>query len=324
MDSELSHFLNDIRKCKNIENPEELFNKDDGNGYSVLAKLREAFDLVDEWELKNACEEFNKTVMLFRCRSTFAEKLKSKELDKDQRKKYKEVLIEWAIPAAICPEWYSEALLARLNNAMLVSALLLTVTIVNVGLPPDFLIENDNSKNSESYRSFLYLNGIVSYFFMVSIIFGTFFIENVMSRTYGKTERLILMEKFYGYKNCCQYSMGCGSALFPFALQSTLWRHSNNLDAWVLYGCAVAYVLLCGSFIYLSTKSANDWMAFRNKVISELCDDDGLLKDVYMPINPSISNEECKAIYKKTVKGELTGTHKNRAVMDSHTLRYFM
>jgi hypothetical protein len=199
----------------------------------ALQTLRRCFDLEDEKEIEACYMIYTKCVEMFRAYG----QTRDKTLNKRQ-------IIDWCLPAAICPEWYTDSLVNRLNNTMLVSALLITVTAVNVFDPPDGF----ESSNQHGFRAFVLINAITTFIFLFSIFFGIFFIENAMSRTYGKIERLILIKEFYIYKDFSQFLMGIGVAAFPFACTAGSFAIMEKLDAWIV----IIFSALCKFMITLS------------------------------------------------------------------------
>jgi hypothetical protein len=187
-----------------------------------LSKLRRILDKTDEKELKESLIKYTETVELLTIRYPamgFAEK------------------VDWSMAMALSPEWYGDGLNNRLQNAMLVSALLLTVTSTIFISPP----LSDNTSNT--YRCLIYVTGICNMLFIMSIMLGVFYIENAMSRAYGQSERFVLIIKYYSYKNLSQIFMSIGSALFPIILAIPMWEQYMNVDAGLLYVFTVAYVL---------------------------------------------------------------------------------
>jgi hypothetical protein len=256
-DEETKQFISDYRRI-NMEDPETMFKSP-----NALATLRKCFDLTDEKEIKDACEIYAKTIEGFRAYG-------KKGMTKSQ-------YVDWALPAAISPEWYNDSLSIRLNNAMLVSALLVTVTAANLVSPPGLDIE------STGYRAFMYLNAVTTYLFLFSIILGIFFIENALSRSYGKIERLFLVQQFYAYKDASQIFMALGATIFPFCFSSTLWSMATKSDAAIIFIFAIFYVMVVIMMLIHTYRGANAWLERRLRMVMVLTDDRGHLQAEYQP-----------------------------------------
>lgn len=132
------------------------------------AELRRIFDRTDIEDIKKCMIKYAETVELITCRCP---KMGPERAD-------------WAVAMALAPEWYGEELCTRIQNSMLVSALLLTVTASIFMSPPL------PDKESLAYRLFIYTAGVSNMLFIMSIMVGMFFIENAMSRAYCQAKSL--------------------------------------------------------------------------------------------------------------------------------------
>jgi hypothetical protein len=188
---------------------------------SFIPKLRRILDRTDAQEMKDCLVKYAETVELIHSRYP--------DMGPERA--------DWAVAMALSPEWYGEELSNRLQNAMVVSALLLTVTASIFISPP---LENHNTN---SYRCLIYVTGLSNMLFIISIMVGIFFIENAMSRAYTKSERFVLIIKFYAYKDISQVFMAIGSSLFPIILAIPMWELYLQLDANILVAFTVCYVL---------------------------------------------------------------------------------
>jgi hypothetical protein len=242
-----------------------------------LSKLRRILDKTDEEELKDSLVKYAETVELLNARYPamgFAER------------------VDWAMAMALSPEWYGEGLTTRLQNAMLVSALLLTVTAAIFIEPP---IE-DNTSNS--YRCLIYVTGVANMLFIMSIMLGVFYIENAMSRAYGQSERFVLIIKYYAYKNISQTFMAIGSALFPIILAIPMWELYKNVDAGLLYAFTAAYVLATLFVMVQTTIGAKVEQDRRVALFSTLLDPKTCrLLPEYYPPDADMQPEDFQGMY---------------------------
>ena len=214
------------------------------------AKLRHIFDRKDIQEIKNCIVKYAEIIELIDCRYPNMGKSKA----------------DWALAMALSPEWYDENLSSRLQNAMFVSALLLTVTASIFIAPPL------SDKASTSFRILIYATGVCNMLFIMSIMTGIFFIENAMSRAYGDSERFTLIMKFYVYKNISQIFMAIGSALFPIVLAIPMWDLYINMDAKILIAFTIFYVLITIYIMIYTTNSAKYEQTLRLNTFSILLD----------------------------------------------------
>jgi len=93
----------------------------------------------------------------------------------------------------MAPDWFGEALSTRINNTMLVSALLITVTTALLLYPPQYALPNgddDSPEDITSLRAFMYICSICNLMFIVSIVMGVAFVENAMSRAYTEADKV--------------------------------------------------------------------------------------------------------------------------------------
>ena len=191
-----------------------------------LLKMRRIFDKTDLSEIKQSLIKYAEMIELTHCRFPDMGPVRA----------------DWAVAMALSPEWYGGELATRLQNSMLVSALLLTVTSTMFISPPLANFE------TIAFRVLIYFTGICNMLFIMSIMLGIFFIENAMSRAYGESERFVLIIEFYLYKDLSQIFMAVGSALFPILLAIPMWEIFKHIDANILIAFTTAYVV---AFVYV-------------------------------------------------------------------------
>lgn len=82
--------------------------------------------------------------------------------------------VNWCCSCALAPDWFGEMLSTRINNTMLVSALLITVTTAILFFPPQYEMVDDyaGEQDDPNVNLFLWLTSICNVLFMVSIILG--------------------------------------------------------------------------------------------------------------------------------------------------------
>lgn len=243
-----------------------------------LKKLRKLLDKKDEEEIKQALITYSETIELIYCRYP----------------NFGTASANWALAMAMSPEWYGEALSNRLQNSMLVSALLLTVTAAYFLEPPETI----HPKDSAAFRGFIYLTGFSNMLFLLSIVFGIFFIENAMSRTYGQSERFILIIKFFVFKNLTQIFMAIGSALFPVCLAIPMWKSFLQLDAYVLLVFTIIYIVAVVGNMTHSSMIAGNEQSRRLKLLEEFIDPSTCrLKPEYYPGDADMQPEDFREMY---------------------------
>jgi hypothetical protein len=149
----------------NYDEKEKWF---EGNNSKNLMILRRGLDLYNKDEINKVLMDYTRTVELI-----IAEFPKMRV---ESRK-------DWAIANARSPDWFGDALATRVQNAMLVAALLLTVTASS------FLSPVGENEFTARFRITCYLNAICSALFLISIFLGICFVENGMSRAYCWSDR---------------------------------------------------------------------------------------------------------------------------------------
>lgn len=242
-------------------------------------KMRRIFDRTDLTEIKGCIIKYSETLELVNCRYPNMGPARS----------------DWALAMALAPEWYGDELTTRLQNSMVVSALLLTVTAAIFIDPP---LDN---KEAIAFRCLIYVTGACNMLFIMSIMTGIFFIENAMSRAYGQSERFCLIIKFYFYKDIAQIFMAIGSALFPIILAIPMWEKFKMVDANILIAFTIFYVLAT-LFVMIQTSLAAQTEQFhRLGMFLDLVDKStGRVLPCYYPDNADMQPDDYKAMYAVT------------------------
>jgi len=248
----------------------------EANKATYLPKLRRITDKIDEQEIKDCLVKYAETIELIHVRYP--------NMGHERA--------DWALAMALSPEWYGDALTDRLQNSMLVSALLLTVTAAYFVEPP---LENNDT---DSYRTFIYFTGACNMFFMLSIMVGIFFIENAMSRAYAQSERFVLIIKFYTYKDISQVFMAIGSALFPIVLAVPMWELFKDVDANILMALTAFYVFATLYVMVRTTVAAKKEQTRRLNMFLTLTDPkDSRLLPCFYPPDADMQPEDFKDMY---------------------------
>jgi hypothetical protein len=248
-----------------------------GDSKPFHARLRRVFDRSDLEEIKKCLVKYAETIELIHCRYPNMGTIRA----------------DWALAMALAPEWYGDDLSNRIQNSMLVSALLLTVTASIFISPP---LENNES---EAFRWLIYVTGACNMLFIMSIMLGVFFIENSMSRAYGESEKFVLIIKFYVYKNISQTFMAIGSALFPIILAIPMWETFKQIDASVLSAVTLAYVVITIYVMIRTSMAAKVEQSRRLLMFSSLIDPKtSRLLPAYYPPDADMQPEDFAAMYR--------------------------
>jgi hypothetical protein len=231
-----------------------------------LMKLREVLGIVDREEIHRVLQSYIETIEIMH--SYFE--------DMNTRLK-----VDYAMSYAINPGWYGSDLLDRVQNIVLLSSLLLVVTGPTFMNPP---FDNPDT-DDPVYRIFFYLTGLSNLFFLTSICLSVCFIENGMSRGYGKSERLVLTIKQYHLKDISQILVIIGSIVFfPFFLSMTMWNKYETKDANVMIAIVTATSFLClMSFGYYSSQAGAEQVTRIDVFLTITDKSDGRLLKQYYP-----------------------------------------
>lgn len=194
-------------------------------------KLQRALDLVGTESVDNALCTYEKYTALIECRFPNMDPMAK---------------ADWSIAAALSPTWFSDSLTTRMNNTMLVSALLITVTAQYFLSPPSTM-----DTNGDAYSAFYFICGLCNLLFMISITFGVIYIENAMSRAFCESERFALIMSQYVVKNVAQTTMVIGALLFPIMIAIPMYSTYSQSDStigWVFVGVVFLLILVAQLF----------------------------------------------------------------------------
>ena len=233
-----------------------------------LMKLREVLGIVDRQEIHRVLQSYIETIEIMHC--YFGDSMSTR------------LKVDYAMSYAINPGWYGNDLLDRLTNIILLSSLLLVVTGPAFMEPP---FNEDISTDDVAYRIFFYLTGISNLLFLSAIVLSVCFIENGMSRGYGRSERLVLTIKQYHLKDIAQTLTIIGTiGVFPYFLSMTMWNKYERRDADVMITMVtIVVVAMLGLFIYYSSQAGAEQVS-RINIFEEITNkDDGRLLTEYYP-----------------------------------------
>jgi len=185
---------------------------------------------------------------------------------------------DWAIANARSPDWFGDALSGRVQNGMLVAALLLTVTASS------FLSPVGDNQTNNNFRGTFYLNGICSSLFLVSIFMGVCFIENGMCRAYCWSDRFYLIIDQYAVKDVSQIFAIVGTLLFPLALLLPMQSTYLQVDCYVMYTIAALCGVLLVHIQITSMKGAAAKQNIRTMMLKDITDPEtGRLLQQFQP-----------------------------------------
>jgi hypothetical protein len=229
-----------------------------------LTTLRKSLDLFDPNEINSVLVQYTRTIELL-----IAE---FPDMNVDVKR-------DWAIANALSPDWFGDGLSTRIQNTMLVSALLLTVTASAFVGP-----FASDSISTGAYRVTFYVNGICSALFLVSIFLGICFIENAMSRAYCWSDRFTLIVQQYHIKDISQISAVVGTILFPITLLCPMSAAYLKEDTYFMYIFYAVYSAACLYFQITSMGQAAGKQNIRTKRLAQLTDPlTGRLLDQFLP-----------------------------------------
>ena len=135
------------------------------------------------------------------------------------------------------------------------------------------------------HRCFFYLTGISNLLFLCAIVLSVCFLENGMSRGYGKPERLVLTIKQYHLKDIAQILVIIGTiGIFPFFLSMTMWEKYDNTDANIMLALvALTSAFMIFLFVYYSIQAGNEQVSRINVFLEIVHEKDGRLLPQYYP-----------------------------------------
>ena len=192
--------------------------------------------------------------------------------------------LDWAVNIVLRPAFFDDDLISRINNTMLVSALLVSISASNFISPPYQEMHEDN------YRGYSYILFIATIFFLLSIFLGVFFVDN-MSRAYNDkdryssfpylalifphlvTYRLITITENYTIFNSAQHCMFVGTIFLIFSLILSSSFNFVNDDTYVFTFAVVSCVFglaYVGVTMHVSTagKQSDHNKFFRDHIIN--------------------------------------------------------
>ena len=222
----------------------------EGNEQDLLL-LRQCLDIYNKDEINAALFAYTKTIELVS--SEFP------NMDVVQRQ-------DWAIANALSPDWFNSSLTTRIQNSMLISALLLTVTAASFLNP----VGSDNT--DITFRVNCYLNGICCALFLASIFIGVCFIENAMNRAYCWSDRFILIMKFYFLKDLSQIFASGGTIIFPIALlipMNNTYMDDDCIAFYVIFGVLGSIIIF---YLFMSVRAAAAAQNVRTKRLGKITD----------------------------------------------------
>lgn len=211
-------------------------------------------------------------------------------------------IADWALAMAMAPDWYGDKLAQRLQNSMLVSALLLTVSAEMFISPP--LADDDITRETMenvSYRVTAYLSAICNVVLLLSIIMGVWFIENAMSRSYGDSERFILIMKYYSIKDASQVFSVVGSALFPVLLCAPSFELYVDGDAYFFVFLTGVAVVSSLAIVGYSTTGSSYEQTRRLAIFKRMIDENNgcRLLPQYYPDDADFQPEDYQRMFRK-------------------------
>lgn len=199
---------------------------------------------------------------------------------------------EWALAMAVRPESYGDQLAARLQRQMIIAALLLTVTAVLFVGPPL------GDEESDDFRVFIYFTFITNACFVMSLLFGTFFIDNALNRGYTDGDRYALIINFHIYKELSQIFMGIGTLLFPILLAIPMWDRFMDVDADVIVAFTAFYVATCIVIWIVVGEQAKAEQRRRMQVLAPLIDPStSRLNAAYYPTDAEVTADGYRAMH---------------------------
>jgi hypothetical protein len=254
------------------KNTSNSSNDDVDKTFNHIKEYFESFDELSTLEVANMIIKFNKVYDIYATR--FSQMPVTDRLD-------------WVVNIVLRPAFFDDDLMSRINNTMLVSALLVSISGSNFISPPFQDMHEDN------YRGYSYILFIATIFFLSSIFLGVFFVDN-MSRaynnkdrldfihlyhsilfalTYSLTHRLITITENYNIFNSAQHCMFIGTIFLIFSLILSSSFNFVNDDTYVFTFaviCCVVGLAYIGVTLHISTagKQTEHNKFFRDYIIS--------------------------------------------------------
>ena len=243
----------------------------------TIKKLRRALDVISIEDIHRILCKYEEITALIECR--FPKIGTGAKAD-------------WALAQAMNPAWFSDSLSTRMNNTMLVSALLITVCASYFITPPDCLEHGSMARDA-----FCYVCGLCNILFLVSITYGVIYVENAMSRAFGQSERFALLMSQYAVKNASQTAMVIGSCLFPVMIAIPMYVNYGDVNAsvmWFFY--FIGFTLILGANVFCAREAAAEQLR-RLNLFLPFCDRENRLRPEYHPSNAPMTFQDWKDMY---------------------------
>lgn len=185
--------------------------------------------------------------------------------------------VDFSVNYILRPAFFNEDLTTRVNNNMLVSALLLTISAANFVNPAT--ADNTNSIN----RVYIYVLLLSIICFVVSIFLGVKFVEDGLSRSYTERDRFIMVQ--HGYKNFLGSMtfmlLGSLLLLFSFVLFAAInYLHTDAVAFGIITIISVAITTII--ILLLSIRTSKLQFVHTNMFIHNLLEKDGHMKAEFL------------------------------------------
>jgi hypothetical protein len=231
------------------------------HGRKIFSKI---FGPVDDERIKLHLKEYRKALGWLRARCPT-------DLPGDR---------EWAIIWSINPRWFGEELRNRIQNMLVVSSLLLTISTAIT------LYMSIEGTGAGAYRFRMYASIACSLVLFASVITGMQYMVEVLSRPYEESDKLVLVVNNWLIKDIYEALTQVGCLIFPIVLISPLWENCETVDALlltVMAGLLAAYVLF---LLYEMHMSVSRVQQARSRLFSSILRDNGDLRSEYDPDKP--------------------------------------
>jgi hypothetical protein len=231
------------------------------HGRKIFSKI---FGPVDDERIKLHLKEYRKALGWLRARCP-------NDLPGDR---------EWAIIWSINPRWFGEELRNRIQNMLVVSSLLLTISTAIT------LYMSVEGTGAGAYRFRMYASIACSLVLFASVITGMQYMVEVLSRPYEESDKLVLVVNNWLIKDIYEALTQVGCLIFPIVLISPLWENCETVDALlltVMAGLLAAYVLF---LLYEMHMSVSRVQQARSRLFASILRDNGDLRSEYDPDKP--------------------------------------
>jgi hypothetical protein len=144
---------------------------------------------------------------------------------------------------------------------------------------------------------YVYLNGLQSLLFLISITLSVSYIEGAMNRPYAPDDRFIMIMKYYIYKDLSQIAAFSAALMFPSSLVLPIWATYDRKHFWIML-----FVTLVGTMVAIwhqlrTTNEAAFWQKRRCSRMSSFVDDMGRLLIAYDEVNTPDRQEDLVTKY---------------------------